>query len=344
PSERLFWGDLHCHTFFGDGLRCPEELCAFARDEAFLDIFALAEHSELLSDRQWEYFVGVMNDFNEPGWFVTLVGFEWTSHRWGHRNLYYPGAQGPLLRCNHPEQGQLECVYETAREHKALVIPHHSANVTMGVDWRLGHDPEVERLVEIHSVWGNSEQSKEAGNPYPIRTLGGERSGQHVIDALRMNRRFGFIGGGDIHDGRPGDELHHLQTLPEAYRLLSRQGIMAVFAPDLSREAIFRALWNRHCYATMNCRVYLEFEVCGKPMGSIFETHGERPMRVYAASEVPIARIEVIRNGEPWAHAEPNQLEVEFKIDDPRAEPAWYYARVTRADGLLTWSSPIWVD
>ena len=25
PAERLFWGDLHCHTIFSDGIRCPED-------------------------------------------------------------------------------------------------------------------------------------------------------------------------------------------------------------------------------------------------------------------------------------------------------------------------------
>ncbi|MFP4250111.1 MAG: hypothetical protein ACLFU7_10665, partial [Armatimonadota bacterium] len=50
PTERLWWGDLHCQTFFSDGLRCPEELYHFARHESFLDIFAMADHSEALTD------------------------------------------------------------------------------------------------------------------------------------------------------------------------------------------------------------------------------------------------------------------------------------------------------
>ncbi len=344
PKQRLYWGDLHSQTIFSDGLRCPEELYAFARDEAFLDIFALADHSEHLTDRQWEYFVNVTNDFNEPDRFVTLVGFEWTSPANGHRNVYYPGARGPILRCTDPEQGKLEHVYRVAREHGALVIPHHSANVVMGVKWERGHDPEVERLVEIHSIWGNSERLEAEGNPYPIRTMEGEKPGQHVVDALRLGRRYGFIGGGDIHDGRPGDELHSLQERPEQYRLLRRQGIMAVRAKRLTRAAVFHALWNRQCYATMNTRIYLEFEVCGKPMGSTTQAKGKRPIRVYAASETPLARIDVVRNGEDWARADADQREALFKTDDKDGGPACYYARVARSDGLLAWSSPVWVE
>ena len=345
PKDRIYWGDLHSQTFFSDGLRCPEELYAFARDEAFLDIFAMADHAEFLTDRQWEYFVDVTNDYNQPGEFVTLVGLEWTCRRYGHRNVYYPGDGGPILRASDPVERELAHVHKVARKHGALVIPHHSANVEMGVNWELGHDPEVERLVEIHSIWGNSERPESAGNPYPIRTNHGEKAGQHVLDALAGGRRFGFIGGGDIHDGRPGDELHSLQSKPEQYCLLHRQGIMAVRAKKLTRKAIFDALWNRQCYATTNCRVYLEFDVCGRPMGSQVQVRKRRPIRVYAVSEEPIARIDIVRNGEDWHTVKPKQTEVLVEIDDTDDVGAvWYYARVTRTDGQMAWSSPVWAE
>jgi len=199
-------------------------------------------------------------------------------------------------------------------------------------------------LAEIHSVWGNSERPAAAGNPYPILTNEGEKPGQHVLDALDMGRRYGLIGGGDIHDGRPGDELHSLQTKPDQYRLLRRQGIMAVAAPALTREAIFDALWNRQCYATTNCRIYLEFDVCGQPMGPQVQARGTRPVRVYAASDEPIARIDVVRNGQDWATVEPGDAQVTFETDDAAGGPAYYYARVTRGDGQMAWSSPVWVE
>ena len=345
PEERLWWGDIHSQTFFSDGLRCPEELYSFARDEAFLDIFALSDHAEFLTDRQWDYFMAVTDDFDSPAQFVTLLGLEWTSGEWGHRNVYYPGRCGPILRANDPVQGELERVYATAREHGALVVPHHSANVTMGVPWLLGHDPLVERLCEIHSVWGNSERAAAAGNPFPILALGGEKAGRHVLDALRMGRRYGLIGGGDIHDGRPGDELHNLQRTPEQYRLLHRQGIMGVWARELTRESIFEALWNRRCYATMNTRIYLEFRVCGARMGQVVEHSGPRPISVTAASEVPIASVEIAGGGEDWRRFEPGGCVAEIGTEDDEGGGArWYYARVTRSDGLMAWSSPVWVE
>jgi hypothetical protein len=76
PPLRLFWGDLHVHTIHTDAIRGPEELYAFARDEAFLDVCALSDHSEGISDLQWRCFTDVTNNFNEPGRFATLVAGE----------------------------------------------------------------------------------------------------------------------------------------------------------------------------------------------------------------------------------------------------------------------------
>jgi len=344
-QERLYWGDIHSQTFFSDGLRCPEELYAFARDEAFLDVFGLADHSESLTDRQWDYFTTVTNDYNEDGRFATILGLEWTNSGIGHRNIHYPGSSGPILRCSDKHFSKLKNVFAAARDHGALAIPHHSANVTMGVDWSLGHDPESERLVEIHSVWGTSERPESAGNTRPIRTLGGEKSGQHVVDALGLGRRFGFVGGGDIHDGRPGDELHRLQEKPEQYGLLRRQGIMGVWARELTREAIFDALWNRRAFATSNVRTYLTFHVCGAFMGSEVEHCGSRSIKVHAVSEVPIVSAEIVRNCEDVLKVEPNDRELSWDIEDEGTDGSdWYYVRLTREDGENAWSSPVWVQ
>lgn len=344
PAERLFWGDLHVHTFLGDAIRCPEDIYAFARNEAFLDICALSEHSEFITNAQWEYLTLVTNQFNDPGRFVTLVGGEWTSMEHGHRNYYYRGDCGPILRCTEPAHATLGNLHAAARRQNALVIPHHPANTVMGVDWSKGHDPVGERLVEIHSVWGNSERPAARGNPLPIQFAQGEKAGQHVVDALARGYRFGFIGGGDIHDGRPGDSLANLQDRPEDYHLVRCNGLMGVWAKELTREAIFDALWNRRVYATTSQRTWLKFSINGHPMGSEISSAGELTIHIEAAGDSPIQRLELVRNGEDIQLHEPMQRVASWRTREPRPrEPSWYYARVTRQDGHLAWSSPIWI-
>ena len=94
------------------------------------------------------------------------------------------------------------------------------------MDWDAGWNPLFEKAVEVYSVWGSSERSAAAGNPRPIRTLEGEVEGQHVVDALRRGYRLSFVGGGDIHDVRPGDDLRQL-NFAQDYDLTWPQGLTA---------------------------------------------------------------------------------------------------------------------
>jgi len=343
PAERLYWGDPHWQTFFTDGVRCPEELYTFARDEGFLDFGAIADHMEGVTDRQWDYFQAVTNDFNAPGRFATLVGQEWTNHdpavgAPGHRNIYYRGDGGPVLRSDAPDANTLEKLWrrlDALRGIEALAIPHHSANAVMGVDWSQGWNPRYERAVEVYSVWGSSERPAEAGNPRPIHpaNLGGERAGRHVVDALRRGYRFGFVGGGDIHDGRPGDDLHEAAYPARAYPIYP-QGFTAAFAPALTRENIFDAIGDRRTYATTRSRIYLE----------VAPSATDR-LRIRAASEQGVAEVVAVRNGEDAdrlaPEADPRVVEAEVAVA-PLEAGEFCYVRVVTERGEIAWSSPLW--
>lgn len=345
PKERLFWGDLHCHSFFGDGIRSPEEIYAFARDESFLDIFALTDHTESLSDTQWNYFRDVTNTFNEAGKFVTFVGGEWTSKDFGHHNFIYPDSEGVIIRSSDPNQNTLSKLYAIARTHKALIIANHPASAGWGFDWDKGHDPEIERLVEVYSIGGVYEIPPGSGNSFPTRQGKKPSYGNFIVDGLRKGFRLGMIGVGDTHDGRPGDALHELQKTP-TYKDLLKPGLMGVWAKDLTRESVFDALWNRRVYGTTNNRTWLKFSINGHPMGSEIKTNGRIAIKIEAASNLIIQRIDLVRNGETVQFLEPKQLlEASWNPKETATSGGtWYYVRVTLDSDHLAWSSPIWVN
>ena len=344
PGERIWWGDPHWQTFFSDGIRCPEELYAFARDEAFLDFGAISDHMEAITDRQWDYFQAVTNDCNAPGTFATLHGQEWTHHlpeggAPGHRNIYVRGNGAPALRATDPDCNTLEKLWrklDALRDGQAIAIPHHSANAVMGVDWDQGWNPAYEKAVEIYSVWGNSEMPRESGNPRPIRACGGEKPGRHVMDALKRGYRFGFVGGGDIHDGRPGDDLHTCQTNVAGYaENLYGQGFTAVLAPALSRESVFDAMAARRTYATTGRRIYLEAA-----------DEGAR-LTVRAAAEDGLREVVLVRGGDDAERRSPDEdpriARAEFSVAD-LAPDEFCYVRVLTGSGAIAWSSPVWGD
>ena len=344
PASRIFWGDPHWQTFFSDGIRCPEELFGFARDEGFLDFGAISDHMEGVTDRQWEYFQAVANDYNEPGRFATLIGQEWTNHNPvvgapGHRNIYYRGDTGPVLRSNAPDSDTLEklwCKLDSLSDIDAIAIPHHSANVVMGVDWEQGWNPKYEKAVEIHSVWGNSERHMDDGNIMAIQHLDGEIRGRHVVDALRRGYRFGFVGGGDIHDGRPGDALHNESYPPSPTRFWPA-GYTAVLAPSLTRDAVFDAISNRKTYATTQTRIYLDVTFNKAKSG--------HSLNIMAASEEGIREAAIVVNGDDAQKLQPDgdRRIVSQKNLPVAIEPGDFcYVRIITEKNNMAWSSPHW--
>ena len=342
PEQRLYWGDPHWQTFFSDGIRCPEELYAFARDEGFLDFGAITDHMEAVTDRQWDYFQSVTNDYNNPGRFVTLQGQEWTHHdpahgAPGHRNIYYRGDGGPALRSNDEDCNTLTKLWNKLDESglDAIAVPHHPANKVMGVDWEQGWSPAYEKAVEIYSVWGSSEKPRSEGNTRPIESLGGELAGRHVRDALARGYLLGFMGGGDVHDGRPGDPLHERSYPPGSF-VSYESGLTGAWVSNLTRENIFDAIRNRRTYAATHRRIYLEAH------GDLHRGGTELSLRT--ASEDGIQRIACVRKaGESdFTRFEPGTRTVESVLNLPTLSPDDYlYIRVETAHGDMAWSSPI---
>jgi len=339
PKNRIYWGDPHWQTFFSDGIRCPEELYAFARDEAFLDFGAISDHMEAITDRQWDYFQAVSNDYNQPGSFVSLIGQEWTNHKYGHRNIYYRGAGGPLISSKDSNSDTLEKLWKTADKvaatgEEVLLIPHHTANKIMGCDWSMGWNPKYEKAVEVYSCWGSSECHEDDGNTRPItpENCGGEVKGRHVRDALKRGYRFGFVGGGDIHDGRPGDCLDGHPGVTKGYR----SGLTAVLIPELTRENVFDAIKNNHSYAATCSRIFMDV---------VTEKHGKNlKLDVKCASEHGLKAVEIIRNGDIVQNIALKDnsrfLEQELEIQ-ALAKDDFLYIRVTANSGDMAWSSPV---
>lgn len=350
PKARLFWGDLHCHSIFGDGIRAPEELQTFARDETFLDFFALTDHTEILSDGQWEYFKYVSNRFNEPGRFVSFNGGEWTSMskefgigKYGHHNFIYPGNDGPVLRSNDLEESTLDKLFAKVKKHGGIIIANHTASAGWGSDWNHGYDDSIVRLVETYNG-GSYEMASGPGYIFKSQKIKKPNEGNYVVDGLKKGLKLGMIGNGDTHDGRPGDQLHSLQKTP-GYSESLGPGLTGVWAEELTRESVFKALFNRRVYATTNNRTWLKFYINDHPMGSEISTSGNLNFKVVAASNINILNIELIKEGEVVKQYRPNDTKALWDFQEKGSRtPSWYYVRLTLDKEHLACTSPIWVN
>jgi hypothetical protein len=214
----------------------------------------------------------------------------------------------------------------------------------MGTNWDdwAKFTPSEMPVVEIFSTHGNSEYF---GCP---RSVLWPAKKQSVQDGLARGHRFGFIGGSDYHEcllGHPMDIAKYPRTINNRH-MQARSGLTAVYASELTREAIFDAIKRRRVYATSGERIVLDFRVNGTPMGGeIASSDAARKLSIRAHGTRKLAAVEIIRNGEV-VHAEhPHALDFEFTWEDTKPVPAgtYYYLRVTQTDGEQAWTSPVWV-
>jgi hypothetical protein len=301
-----------------------------------MDIAALTDHADYgtipVKDAVWKRIKNAANNANKPGEFVTFLGFEWTNWKYGHRNVYYRDGDGPVFRSIDAESDTPQELWRLLEPHVAMTVAHHVGGGPIATDWSIKPDATREWLVEICSIHGSSEYYGCESSIYsPVE-------GAFVRDALKRGYTLGIIGGGDTHDGHPGQRSMGALV----------NGTLAVYAPELNREAVWEALRNRHVYGTSGPKIILNFRVADHPMGSEVAwaaSKGPIPIALRAIGCDDIAGVEIIRNGEAVFAEKGNGIFAQLILEDPQPEPgtSWYYARILQNDGNMAWSSPVWV-
>lgn len=344
---RVRWADLHGHSQLSDGTGTPEDFFRYARNTAGLDIASLTDHDhwgiEALDTNawMWETIRKTVKAHNEPEQFITLLGYEWTSWLHGHRHVLYfndgdeSQDEGKIYSSMDPAYENPAQLWEALKGQEAMTFAHHSAGGPVSTNWWYPPDPILEPITEIVSVHGSSEAPDAPSAIYnPVQ-------GNFIQDVLRAGYRFGFVGSGDSHDGHPG--LAHLANQGGG-------GLAAIFTDALTRNAVLEALRARHTYATNGARIWLEVSVDREPMGSTLSPASERSpatqtLRVRAAGEGPIARIDIVRSGSTSTVDAGGQLDFSLDREIPRLRRGeFHYVRVVEESGAMAWSSPIYAD
>jgi hypothetical protein len=203
-----------------------------------------------------------------------------------------------------------------------------------GYDW-MNYDPATVPAIEIYSTHGASERF---GGEKPLSNC---ESGGYAVDALDMGLKIGFIGSSDGHDCMPGNDLWGKYI----------NGLVAVFAKELSRVSILEAIRLRKCYATTNDRIVAWFDINGHMMGSdIYEAKGSLlniNVSLYGTDNIEYT--DLVKNGRILYSVKNCGTVCEFTYED-RAEGNeqfghnYYYVRMKQENGGMAWLSPIFVS
>ncbi len=349
-GDNIYWGDIHSHTQFSwDGVGANN--FEHARYVTGLDFYAMTDHSRTPSDGRtrgldpstWEIYTALNEKHHAPPQFVTLHAYEASFGRpHGHHIVYFRGAPGPLIA---PGDHRLPALWEMLTAGDALTIPHHTGKFPQGVDFDV-HDERFRRNFELYSGHGLSE-AFDPGHPLaferstftsPAKSLNGP---SHFQDALRKGLVLSTVAASDDHRSHPG---------------LPHWGLTAVFAPDLTRDAVFQALHDRRTYGTTGQKILLDFQINGTPMGQSVSVAESPSIAISAVGTDVISRVELVchRAGDhsfrvikTW-NPDKTSFDGQF-VDTEFQGRGTYYVRLRQAAPVrdriaMAWSSPIWVS
>lgn len=349
PPYRIYWGDLHTHSILGkcgtQTAKSPDFGYRFGRDVMRLDYAAMADHARSLDDESWKEVMAAAKRHHEAGEFVTFLGFEgdYDGPDGGHFNLYYRGDDGDYRNFRVEKGGTLDAVHDFAKERGALAVSHHNGRRIRGRDYSISRwgGLEIEPVVEVYSKWGSSE---EWHSHRPV-WRGGYPSDTHYFRyAVAHGYRLGVIGGSDDHSTCPGSYMDMWYPRDAGRRGFYRSsGLGAILATELTREALWDAMFHRRCYATAGERFLVDLRVDGHLMG---EEIGSRRPHIEARVVGPagIREVVIVKDGQDWHRVDsPGQDCAVELVDDELESESSYYVRAIDQAGDAAWSSPIWV-
>jgi hypothetical protein len=237
---RRYWADLHGQSGETVGMGTAEEYFRYARDKAFIDMVGHQGNDFQITDSFWKELNELTAQFDRPGKFVCLPGYEWSGNTGmgGDRNVFFRHEGRPIRRSSHilvegeTSTGAIytaDKLFEFLSNEDCRVIAHVGGRYA---DVKYAHDGRVERTVEVHSTWGTFEWI--------------------LHDAFEKGFRVGVVCHSDDHKGRPG------ATTPGASTFGAIGGLSCYFMPELTRDALFEALRKRWHYGTTGTRLFLD--------------------------------------------------------------------------------------
>lgn len=291
---RHYWSDMHGQSKETIGVGSAREYFDFARNKGLVDICGHQGNDFQITDTFWDELNALTAEFNEPGRFLAIPGYEWSGNTGlgGDHNVWYRKEGRPIYRSSralvedrtHPETDahSSQDLIDRLQNEDALVVAHVGGRYA---DVSYAHDGKLEPSVEVHSAWGTFEWI--------------------LKDALEANYRVGVVASSDGHKGRPGS------SYPGDSAFGSFGGLTCHLMDDLNRDDLFTAFRKRHHYATTGARIFLDVFAAAEGrilIGDIVETdRSSVELNIEVEGTAPIERVDVfdgmqiVHTIRPWS-------------------------------------------
>ena len=257
----IYFGNLHSHTFYSDGLMSNVNALLWARDTVGYDFYAITDHAELLTQQEWDDNLFVADSLSVPGKFIALRGFEWSSNTYGHCDVF---NTSDFTNANDLPDLSLFYIWIMARN--GLGQFNHPGRTGNNFD-TLRFFPEARNF--FFSIETINRDYSNTGNTFlPF-----------FQEALDKGWQVAPAGNQDNHS--MSTTCHRT----------------ALIAAELTLPGILEAMMNRRMYSTDDPNLKIIFRFNEYWMGASVQHTGRATFFICAEDDEPIQKLELLANG-----------------------------------------------
>lgn len=339
-TYNLYFGQIHAHTNYSDGLGTPEEAYDYAKNVAKADFFAITDHSNSYDNdtqatildgsasSEWRQLHQIADQFNEDGKFVAIAAYEMTwsgsTGGWGHINTF--NTTGFLSRNSRINNKaiDLKMYYDELKKVHQSISQFNHPGPTYGDFADFGYyDPEIDKLITLIEV-GNGEGAVRSSGYFP--------SYEYYTRALDKGWHLAPTNNQDNHKGN---------------WVLANTARTVALAKSLTRDDIYDAFRNMRVYATEDSNLRIVYKVNNKYMGTILSNPDKLNFSINIQdpdSNDKIGKVSIIANGGivvASKYFDSNTAEWNFTLN---SEYSYYYVRVDQEDLDIAVTAPVWTS
>jgi len=340
----VYYGNLHSHTSYSDGVQIPTNAYNFARNTAQtpLDFLAVTDHNHAGAGMSLpDYALGLSQaaSANSDGNFVAIYGQEWGLSDNGHVNIFESPALFGWEAGNYDvfvAQTDYPGLYTAALANPPASYPPLAlwCHPALGDYNSLALTPDGKALVHLMCLVNGPSQSTSTTES----DVGNTGFDATFNEALRKGMRVSPTGDQDNHNATWG---------------AATESRTAVLASAKTKSQILNGLAARRCYATQDHNARADFSAEGHAMGQAFAW----PSGVRIAARVTdpdlgesVAQIDLFRGVTGVSSATRvagNTGNSAFQWRElgsfASGTEVHYYLRIRMADNQNLWTGPVYV-
>lgn len=319
-ESQIFFGNIHAHTSYSDGVEDPWEAYLHARQIAKLDIQGITDHCHYLrypladGSLRLPNILRAAEELTEEGKFLAIGGFEWTLTGQGHITVY------DTQTFTHRDESDLYALYDWIYSQGGIGSFAHPG-VKYGDYKDFEYYPKADQVMQLIEV-GN-------GSVYIERTINAE-----YIERYRRALSRGW------HVGATVNQDNH-----EADWGSGNDARTGFWMEELTVEALYKAMRERHTFGSedSNAKVYFYSE--NARMGDILYDQQKVQFTVeYEDVGEKVKTVQIIdRDGITAIAVQGDQWKTKFSYEVKRPYE-WLFIRIEQEDGNEIITSPIWIQ